>query len=381
MTVERAASLFSATFGRPPRVITSAPGRVNLIGEHTDYSGGEVLPFAIGWRTWVAMAPANGATSRVVSATQQGTRTFDIASATPSGSWCDYVHGALREIVALGADTGNVDVAVLGDVPAGAGLSSSAALEVATALAGIICARGSLLASWDHLAAAAHRAETEFVGVACGLMDQTASAYATEGHALRLWCDSGRREHVPFDRDVLVIDTCKPRDLRDSAFNDRFASCQRALAAIRRMDPSIQHLAHASMEMADAAVMDAVDRRRARHVISETARVGAMVEALESGRPLGDLLFASHQSLRDDFECSTPELDWVVDLAMSRRGVDGARLTGAGWGGCAIVVGTPEALAALVDEIGPAFETAWGRTPRVWLTRAEDGADVDYVET
>ena len=380
MTAAQAADLFTATYGYTPQVVASAPGRVNLIGEHTDYSGGEVLPIAISRRTWVAMAPGQGASSRAASATMSKHGQFALRATAPSGHWWDYVHGTLRELVALGVPLSAVDVAVVSDVPTAAGLSSSAALEVATALAGVVCARGRLLETWDHLALAAHRAETDFVGVGCGTMDQTASAYASEGHALRIWCDTGRRAQVPFERSVLVIDTVTPRSLRASAYNERKASCERALLAVQRVDPGITHLAHASLDQLAAATLGDEDRRRARHVIAETARVGAMVEALEGDGPLGALLSASHASLRDDFACSTPELDWVVDFATKQPHIDGARMTGAGWGGCAIALGTADALRALAESIGPAFTATWGRAPRTWLTRAEEGGDVDLAD-
>lgn len=380
MTAGHASALFASTFGDAPRVVASAPGRVNLIGEHTDYNGGEVLPIAIDRRTWVAIGPSDGSLSRAISATHDVAGTFDLQSATPSGAWWDYVHGAWRELGSLGAAPFPMDIAVVSDVPAGAGLSSSAALEVATLLGGLVCVGGSLMTGWEGLAAGAHRAETGFVGVACGMMDQTASAYASDGHALRLWCDTGRREHVPFPRAVLVVDSMSPRGLRGSAYNDRQASCARALAAIQAVDPSVRHLAHATGEHLAAATVDPVDRRRARHVIAESARVEAFAAALAAGEPLGTLLRASHDSLRADYECSTPELDWIVDFASVAEGVDGARLTGAGWGGCAIAVGTEEGLQSLAAAIAPAYEARWGRAPRTWLTRAEDGADVDDVE-
>ncbi|MBC7894034.1 MAG: galactokinase [Cytophagaceae bacterium] len=380
MTAGHASALFASTFGDAPRVVASAPGRVNLIGEHTDYNGGEVLPIAIDRRTWVAMGPSDGTVSRAISSTQEVAGTFDVRHANPSGAWWDYVHGSLRELASLGAEPVPLDIAVVSDVPPGAGLSSSAALEVATLLGGLVCVGASLMKGWEGLAAGAHRAETGFVGVSCGMMDQTASAYATDGHALRLWCDTGRREHVPFARTVLVIDTVSPRALRRSAFNERQASCARALAAIQVVDPSVRHLAQSTPEQLAAAVIDTTDRRRARHVIAESARVEAFTAALAAGLPLGTLLRASHDSLRTDYECSTPELDWVVDFAEAAEGVEGARLTGAGWGGCAIAVGSEEGLQALADAIAPAYEARWGRAPRTWLTRAEDGADIDEVE-
>ncbi|MGQ0649082.1 MAG: galactokinase [Gemmatimonadaceae bacterium] len=381
MTAGRAASLFHTTFARWPRVVASAPGRVNLIGEHTDYNGGEVLPIAIAQRTWVAMGPVAGSESRAVSATQSLAGRFSVASGSPAGQWWDYVHGTLRELDTLGVHTGEVNVAIASDVPSGAGLSSSAALEVATALAGVVSAKTSMVTAWDAVAAVAHRAETQFVGVSCGMMDQAACTYATEGHALRIWCESGRLDQVPFSQSVLVIDTAVPRDLRSSsAFHARQRSCGRALRALQQTDPELTALAGAEPESLDAVPMDDADRRRARHVIAETRRVGRFVDALRSGAPLGELLYASHTSLRTDYDCSSPELDWVVEFASRANGIDGARMTGAGWGGCAIAVGTEDGLQALGTTIAPAYAQRWGHPPRVWLTRAEEGGDIDETE-
>lgn len=379
MSAGQAVAAFRETYGHEPTVVASAPGRVNLIGEHTDYNGGQVLPIAIGRRTWVAMAPAPERESTAVSQGQPKGR-FSVTADRPAGGWWDYVHGTLRELRSLGVAIDDVRVAVASDVPIAAGLSSSAALEVATALAAVVTARDRVLDRWDDLAVAAHRAESGFVGVACGIMDQTVSAYAAAKHALRIWCDTGRREHVRFDRAVLVFDTATPRNLRSSRFNERRAECTVAFEALRRVDPSLSVLADATLDMLSAVTLPDEILRRARHVITETRRVGDLVQALDGGESLGSLLLASHESLRADFECSTPELDWVVEEAMRAPGIEGARLTGAGWGGCAVIIGGEEELRRLVEPLVDAFAARWKRSPRAWLTFAEDGADIDYAE-
>lgn len=376
MSAGAAADLFRRAHGRDPQVVASAPGRVNLIGEHTDYNGGEVLPIAIDRRTWVALGQTTGSASSAVSRDADGVGTFSVDDASPAGQWWDYLHGALREVHShLGGERAWA-AAVVSDVPAAAGLSSSAALEVATVVAAAHLVAPGQNVPFEQVATWAHRAEREFVGVACGIMDQWASAGATSGHALRIWCDDGRSERVPFDRDVLVIDTAVPRALRHSAFNARQASCVRALQKLRRVRPGLADLAHASLADVERA-LDGADLRRARHVVTETARVAQFVEALSRGEPLGELLVASHRSLRDDYECSSPELDWVVDRAMNLPGVDGARLTGAGWGGCAIAVGEPMALDALAAAIAREYSARWGHAARTWRTRASDGAMID----
>jgi galactokinase len=379
MSAAQAAAIFREAFGHEPTVVASAPGRVNLIGEHTDYNGGQVLPIAIGRRTWVAMARAPERESTAVSQGQPK-GSFSVAAERPAGAWWDYVHGTLRELRALGIPIQDVRVAVVSDVPIGAGLSSSAALEVASALAAIVTARDRVLDRWEDLAMAAHRAESEFVGVACGMMDQTVSAYAAAKHALHIWCDSGRREHVRFDRAVLVFDTATPRNLRSSRFNDRRAECTVAFEAMRRLDPALSVLADATLDMLAEVTLPDEITRRARHVITETRRVADFVQALDGGGSLGTILLASHESLRTDYDCSTPELDWVVEEAMRAPGIEGARLTGAGWGGCAIIIGDEDDLRALVEPLVDRFAARWRRSPRAWLTTAEDGADIDYAE-
>jgi len=387
--------LFTMAFGRRPAVIASAPGRVNLIGEHTDYNGGEVLPIAIPQRTWVAMAPSTDRVSRAVSREQGEVGEWDSAYTRPTGTWWDYAVGALREVDALGAppsDRAGRLVAVVSDVPMGAGLSSSAALEVATVVAALALAgklpgveAGTRDRSLRTVADAAHRAETDFVGVACGIMDQFASALCRTAHALHLRCDTAAYEHVPFSRGVLVVDTQTPRALVSSAYNTRRAECTAALELLRAFDPSLNSLAEASPALLERAALPEPFQRRARHVVQETRRVRDFVAACRSDsleseaahRTIGQLLNASHRSLRDDYECSTAELDWVVEHSVARVGIDGARLTGAGWGGCAIVVGDSAVLGEFADELRDAYEVAWGRVPRIWLTVPSDGARIE----
>ncbi len=378
MSVRQAIDLFTATYGQGPAVVASAPGRVNLIGEHLDYNGGQVLPIAIGLRTWVAMSRAPEGESYAVSQGERDGR-FHIADDRPAGAWFDYVHGTLRVLVGSGVALSGVRVAITSTLPKGAGLSSSAALEVATALAAIVAAEDRVLDRWDDIASMAFHAETRFVGVPSGVMDQTVSAYAAAGHALRIWCDDGRREHVPFRRSVLVFDTATPRELRSSLFSTRQAECAAALEAFRRADPSLAVLADAPAELLDRVPLPEAVQRRARHVITETRRVEETVAALEHDTPLGALLLGSHESLRSDFECSSPELDWVVEEAMRAPGIEGARLTGAGWGGCAIILGDEAHLKALAVPLTERFTARWERRPQTWLTTAEDGVDIDFA--
>jgi galactokinase len=350
---------------------------VNIIGEHTDYNGGQVLPIAIDRRTYVAVrVRADGNASRIVSHRESTAAEFDVRKAAASGEWWDYMTGVCAAMEGEGARLPQFDAIVHTDVPVGSGLSSSAALEVATAVAlGQIVSeppdmRRVALLSW-HV-------ETQFVGVASGVMDQFASALCLDGHALHLWCDTLETEQVIMPDAVLIFDTASPRELRASQFNQRRAECEEALAVLRRSRPSLLSLAAASLEDVRSADLTPRIRKRALHVVEENARVEKLVMQLMQTRAVaGEILYQSHQSLRDNYECSTPELDWFVDTVRGKSGVTGARLTGAGWGGCAIAVGDLDALAAAAEDLTSAYETRFGRTPGTWLTRAGSGARIE----
>ena len=377
-SVEETLATFAAQFGGRPDVIASAAARVNLIGEHTDYNGGEVLPIAIARRTFVAVRARQGDTWRAASDTQDGMGEFGRVAPAKSGQWWDYVAGVASELATSGVELPACDVAACSDVPAGAGLSSSAALEVAAAVALTALVRAPQ--DLTQLALLSQRAEVGFVGVNSGIMDQFASALGREGHALHVWCDRAEFEHVPMRDAVLIFDTGVPRSLRSSAFNERRAECEQALSMLRAIEPGLPHLAAATPELVRRAALPDVLHRRALHVTEETRRVGTMVESLKAGAaPSGELLLASHASLRDLYECSSPELDWFVERAMRCDGVRGARLTGAGGGGCAIAVGEHAALEAAAPELAAGYQTHFGLEPRVWLTFAEAGARVDSV--
>jgi galactokinase len=357
-----AVELFRRQFRSEPRVIASAPGRVNLIGEHTDYNGGDVLPIAIAQRTTVAVAPASQ--SVAVSAQQPLLGEFSVSHLAPTRHWWDYVAGVAGAFIDSGHRIDNFHIAVASDVPVGAGLSSSAALETATAVA-LAHLFGHDIAL-SKLALIGTRAEREFVGVASGIMDQQASALGAIHHAVHIQCDTGAYEHVPFDDAVLIYDTGVRRALADSAFNERRAECQSALTRLRTIRPTLPHLAAADLDLLGEAHLPLPLDRRARHVITEMGRVRQVVDALRIGGVIpGEALFASHESLRVDYECSSPELDAFVDRARHTEGITGARLTGAGWGGCAIAVGNPRALTTLGAGVG-------------WITHAAAGARIEH---
>ncbi|MEA2763044.1 MAG: galactokinase [Gemmatimonadaceae bacterium] len=377
MNASDAREYFRQVFGGYPDIIGSAPGRVNIIGEHTDYNGGQVLPIAIDRRTFVAIrARPDAALSRIVSQGESTAAEFDVRRFAASGGWWDYMTGVCAAMESAGARLPQFEAIVQSDVPMGSGLSSSAALEVATAvsLAQIV----SQAPDMRKLAMLSWQVETQFVGVASGVMDQFASALCLEGHALHLWCDTLETEQVIMPDAVLIFDTASPRELRASEFNQRRAECEEALAVLRRSRPSLLHLAAASLEEVQLADLNPRIRKRAVHVVEENARVEKLVIQLMQTRTVaGDLLYQSHESLRDNYECSTPELDWFVDSVRGKPGVTGARLTGAGWGGCAIAVGDLDGLSAAAKDLSARYETRFGRKPGTWLTRAGSGARIE----
>ncbi|MFN2398974.1 MAG: galactokinase [Gemmatimonadaceae bacterium] len=379
VSAEEASSFFTRAYGHVPTVLASAPGRVNLIGEHTDYNGGMVLPIAIDMRTYVAIALTSGSMAHVVSATEPERGSFAVDHPESAGRWWDYVAGVVRQLSnASGIDMPAFKFAVWSSVPAGAGLSSSAALEVATARAVLGLCKIDL--DETRIALLCQDAEQDFVGVGCGIMDQYTAVCARQNHALCLDCYTLDSLHVPVRDAVLIFDTVSPRSLRNSQFNKRRQECADALELLRVLHPGLRSLAAASAHEVAEAQLPKILERRARHVISEHQRVLRAVEALrETGHIPADLIFASHLSLRDDYECSTSELDWFVDAVIEVENIHGARLTGAGWGGCAIALGDNDVLASAAPRIVGGFERRFGRKPRYWISTASHAACIEDV--
>lgn len=377
MTAQEARRHFTNSFGGEPDLVVSAAGRVNLIGEHVDYNGGWALPIAIQRRTAVAIRVCAGANvTRINSGGTGGVLTLDHAALQRRRQWTDYPSGVLDQLVGEGVPLPGFEMAVASDVPSGSGLSSSAALEVAVGFA----VRTVLGLETDkvRLALLCQRAEREFVGVPCGAMDQLSSACGVAGQALHMGFAPVFVKPVPFTERVLVFDTAVPRNLRGSSYEDRVKECAEALGAIQRIAPRVETLAVASLDQVEAAEMSDVSRRRARHVVGECARVRQAVETLASGQAFpGEVALASHASLRDDYDCSSTELDWVVEHAMREPGVHGARLTGAGWGGCAVIFGAADALEGVQRALETDYEAAFGRRARGWIVSADDGARVE----
>jgi len=364
---EKAARAYRERFDHEPEIIASAPGRINLIGEHTDYNGGFVLPCAVGRRVAVAMSGGGG---ELYSTNFDETRPM---RSEKDSSWADYPRGVVWAIGEAGYGIGGFRAAFAGDVPLAAGLSSSAAIEAATALA--LDTLFGLDTDRKDLAVLCQRAENEFVGVGTGIMDQYASLLCEEGAALLVDCRSLEAETVPLDLKkaglaLLVCDTQVERGLSDTGYNDRRAACERAAEAL-----GVEYLRDAREE--DLKLLSSEELRRARHIVSENSRVLEAVEALraEDYRELGRLMYASHASMRDDFEISTPELDAFVELA-EESGALGARLTGAGFGGCAIALLPAGGADALARETHARFAERGFEEPTFYEFVPAAGAEI-----
>jgi galactokinase len=383
----QAIALFHAAFGAAPAHAASAPGRVNLLGEHTDYNGGPVLPMAIAARTTTAVGAGEPGWVDLVSARDGLVQRVRWDGATPPGT-AAYVVGVLRELALQAAAPAGVRLAVASDVPVGAGLSSSAALTVSSARA--LTALAGVRLPVKDIVTVAHRAETEHVGVRCGIMDQTIVARARAGHALLLECGTGRMRHirVPGGTRFLLADTGGRHDLAASAYNARREECEAALKLLRVRRPDLENLADWPIDQLGVLrrILPQPLRKRALHVVTETDRTrrGAELLARHRLRAFGKLLDASHQSCRRDYECSTPLLD-VVARAARRSGAWGARLTGAGWGGNVLVLMGDRNAAERVEPrviaaVGRAMTRAAGRDPVVLSVAPGAGARRERVE-
>ena len=388
-------SVFVATYGEHVGcgevVVVRAPGRVNLIGEHTDYNEGFVLPAAIDRDVMIAVRTRRDRTVRVRSLNYGETVEFALDRITYDHDhlWSNYVRGTLRVLAESGTPLRGIDMVVVGDVPAGAGLSSSAALEVATAVAALAVAGFDL--EGRDMALKCQRAENSFVGVNCGIMDQFASVLGKAGYALFIDCRTHECEPVPLPREycIVICDTGVRRGLQDSEYNLRRSQCEEAVRLLRRHKLGIGALRDVlPEELPDVEkwLPEAV-RARARHVVLENARVARSVDALRAGYvgEFGRLMVDSHASLRDVYEVSCPELDAMVEVAMDIPGVAGARMTGAGFGGCTVNLVHEDA----VDEFRRTVLTRYMRKvnpsrlsfePQVYVCRAEDGAGVMTLE-
>jgi galactokinase len=370
---------FRRAFGRTPRLFR-APGRVNLIGEHTDYNDGFVLPAALELSTTVAIAPRADRGMRVRSLLSRETVTFDLddADAQPSHHWSDYVRGVAIMLERAGHRLRGADLLIASDVPVGSGLSSSAALEVSTGFALLTLAGFAI--DRKQLALTCQRAENDFVGMRCGIMDQFVSCHGIAGHALLLDCRSLDYRLVPIAPAVrlLICNSMVHHKLAGSEYNLRRQECERGVALLAPVLPAIRALRDVTLEQLEAnrERLPELTWRRCRHVVSENDRVLRAGVALMEGRldEFGRLMVQSHASMRDDYEISCREIDLLVDLALGCEGVLGSRMTGGGFGGCTVSLVEAGAVERVRERVASEYTKATGLRPEIWVCSPGAGA-------
>lgn len=384
MTESRTAALaafFKSTYGAAHAKAVRAPGRVNLIGEHTDYNDGFCLPMAIERDVRILIGPRSDRTVRVASMEQPGgVVSFELASAIPKATdkahrWADYVKGCAQVLAAAGVPLVGCDLALTGDVPLGSGLSSSAALEVATIHA-LLAAAGKALPGAE-IARLGQRAENTYVGTNCGILDQLSSACGVLGQAMLMDCRTLALTPAPLPAGVSVViaDTGKRRGLVDSAYNERRQQCEagaKALGVSHLRDVSLHGLWQAS----ESGKLDALARARCEHVVAENGRTQAAFACLRAGDAvsLGQLMDQSHADLRDKFAVTCAELDTMVAIARGLPGCLGSRMTGAGFGGCTVSLVRDEQVQAFVPALTAAYKARFDLPVAVYVTRAAAGA-------
>ena len=365
---------FSTYFNAKPEFIVRAPGRVNLIGEHTDYNDGFVLPMAIDHAVWFALSARSDSQVRIHSLDLEVDSAFDLHSLAKGEGWLEYIKGVACQLQKAGYELQGFDAVMTGDVPRAAGLSSSAAVELATARA-FAAVSGF---AWDaaQMAKISQKAENEWVGVNCGIMDQMASAACKAGYALFLDCRTLEYQHAPLPENtsLVILDTSTRRGLVDSAYNERRSQCEEAarwfgVKALR--DVSVN-------EFEKSNGLSEIVRKRARHIITENARVLEAVDVMKAGnvKRLGELFNASHNSLRDDFEVTNEALNQIVECAQEQPGCYGARMTGAGFGGCAVALVQEENTREFTKAVSAAYKQRSGLDASVYVCKADEGASV-----
>jgi galactokinase len=371
----RVTAEFTQRFESPPGAIVRAPGRVNLIGEHTDYNDGFVLPMAINRAIWIALRPRPDRHVMVHSLDFAETAEFDLDRLEKQLGWIEYLKGVAWALQQDDYHLRGFEAVVAGDIPIGAGLSSSAAWELAAARAFAVTSSFAWKAA--PMALIGQRAENKWVGVNCGIMDQMISAAGQVDHALLIDCRSLEAQSVPLPPGIVVVvlDTATRRGLVDSAYNERRSQCEAVaqffgVKALR--DVTLDRLNEKRGQL------DRVAYRRARHVISENDRTLQAVEAMRRSEAieLGQLMQLSHMSLRDDFEVSSNELNIMVECAERQPGCYGARMTGAGFGGCAVALVRQDAAEAFSAEIATEYRAATGLASNIYICTATNGAEV-----
>ncbi|WP_315440334.1 galactokinase [uncultured Selenomonas sp.] len=376
--------VFREKFGAAQTHEYFSPGRVNLIGEHTDYNGGHVFPCAISLGTYALVAPRTDGISWLYSMNlpEQGVVQFPMHGAVKSDAygWANYPIGVVRVMEDAGHRAAHgFDIVLYGTLPNGAGLSSSASIEVLMAV--ILNDELNLGIDMVELVKFSQKAENEFVGMNCGIMDQFAVGMGKKDCAILLDCNtlSYRYSKLALDGcSIVITNTNKTHSLVTSAYNERRAQCESALKALQKVKPikALGELTNAEFDAIASAIPDLVERRRARHAVYENNRTLEAVKALEANdvKRFGELMNASHVSLRDDYEVTGPELDTLAELAWQQDGVLGSRMTGGGFAGCTVSIVRDAAIPAFEKNVGDAYAAKIGYAPSFYVANIADGA-------
>jgi len=382
MTVQELKSAFVAAYGQEADAVYFAPGRVNLIGEHTDYNGGSVFPCALSFGTYLLLRKNNEKFVNFRSLNQPEVTRLGLNELTTplDKSWVNYPLGVFAQYLKRGVEIKDgYDILIWGNVPNGAGLSSSAALEVVTAFA----LNDQLGTGFNRtvLAQIGQKAEHEFAFVNCGIMDQFASANGAKDHAIHLNCDTLEFELVPVKLEgvkILISNTHSPHKLDSGAYNQRVAECKLAVEQLNKVRPIkfLAELTEAEFKEIESAITDPVAHKRARHVVGEVQRTKDAVVALKAGdlTLFGKLMNASHVSLRDDYEVTGLQLDTMAEEAWKIDGVIGSRMTGGGFGGCTVSLVKDEAIDTFIEKVGAAYEAKTSIKPQFYIAEIGDGA-------
>lgn len=372
---------FKETFETDPVVIRS-PGRVNLIGEHTDYNNGFVMPAAINKAIYMAVSPRKDNLIHIVSLDLELSYLGDTDKVVPSSlHWPDYILGVIQQIQARGYHVGGFNCVFGGDIPLGAGMSSSAALECATAFS--LNELFGLKMDPLTMVKLAQKAENEFVGVQCGIMDQFASMFGRKNHVIQLDCQTLEYKYAPFNTDgirIVLLDTNVKHSLASSEYNTRRQQCEAGVALIRAHHPELTSLRDATPEMLDkyVAPADALIYRRCQYVVEENLRLLAASEDLNNGdiEAFGQKMFATHEGLSRKYEVSCPEADFLVEQVKGRPGVFGARMMGGGFGGCTINLVREDVIDDLIEDLAPVYARAMNKELKVYIGQIENGTSL-----